>query len=96
MTYTEINSHYTALDDLQTKLNRVTETKSLLKTAIESLEGAKSRNYLVKYFQTKYELAQQTHFKAIQNYQSTLGLFIEKVEAAEYIKIEMATQSQLS
>jgi hypothetical protein len=96
MTSQEICTHQVKLDDLSNLLHKVNMSRIILKSEVDNLELAKKNNHLIKYYFTKVELARFSYAKTITDYQSALGLFIEQVEASEYLKLDLLNQYQLS
>ena len=96
MTSQEICTHQVRLDELSNLLHKVNISRILLKSEVDNLELAKKNNHLIKYYFTKVELAKFSFHKTITEYQSALGLFIEQVEASEYLKLDLLNQYHLS
>jgi len=96
MTSQEICTHQVRLDELSNLLHKVNMSRIIFNSEVENLELAKKNNHLVKHYFTKLELARWSYAKTISDYQSALGLFIEQVEASEYLNFNLLTQSQLS
>lgn len=94
MTQSEIDTHARMLSELENLIKRVSDSRWALNKSVKDLNDAPEM--LKSYFKNKHEFSKQAHAKCVKTYQDYLGLFIEKTEASEYLKLELLNQENLS